>query len=318
VAGYLVTTLLLSAVGLALNALALRDIFRTLFAPTGTGALSSFAARHVWRAFRRVERHRPHALALAGPVALLGIIALWALALSVGWALLMWPHLPHGFHFAAGLEAARHAGFADALYLSLVTMVTLGYGDIVPHTTWLRLLVPLEALIGFALVTASISWILSLYPVLARRRHLAREVFLLGRSERRTGIALSGSDGPALAGVLLSLTEQVIGLRNDLAQLPIIYYFHTPDRGSAVEVALLDLAAVARTAHRHEAAAVRFQAALLSEALADYATHVTETFLDRKQERLEAMLAAAAADHGHRIERDVRDAEVTGEVHAER
>jgi hypothetical protein len=309
--------LLITALGLALNALALRDIFHTLFAPTGTGALSSFAARHVWRVFRRVERHRPQTLALAGPLALLCIIALWALALSVGWALLVWPHLPGGFHFSAGLEPARNGGFVDALYLSLVTMVTLGYGDIVPHTGWLRLLVPLEAFIGFALGTASVSWLISIYPVLARRRHLAREVFLLQRSERHAGTTFPGADAQAFGGVLLSLTEQVISLRNDLAQLPIIYYFHTPDRGSAVEVALLDLAALARTARRHEAAAVRFHAALLTEALTDYATHVTETFLDGTEDRLELMLAAHADDHAHRIERAMREAEVAGEVHAE-
>ena len=126
-------------------------------------------------------------MALAGPWILICIIALWALGLSVGWALLIWPYLPEGFHFSSGLDSAQNARFADALYFSLVTMVTLGYGDIVPHTAWLRLLVPLEALIGFVLMTASISWILSLYPVLARRRHLAREVFLIQRSERLGG-----------------------------------------------------------------------------------------------------------------------------------
>jgi hypothetical protein len=81
---------------------------------------------------------------------------------------------------------------------------------------------------------------------------------------------------------------------------------------------LLDLAALARTARRHEAAAVRFHAALLTEALTDYATHVTETFLDGTEDRLELMLAAHADDHAHRIARAMREEELTDEVHAER
>ena len=310
--------LLLSALGVALNAIVLRDIFSTLFAPTGSGPLSGLVARHVWRVVRRVARRRPAALALAGPQALLCIIALWALALALGWAFIIWPHLPAGFHLSAGMERGEHGGFVDALYLSLVTLATLGYGDIVPRTAWLRLVVPAEALVGFGLGTASISWILSIAPVLARRRHLAREVFLLRRAARRVAIPSQGADAHALGAVLLSLTEQVIALRNDLAQVPIIYYFHTPDRGSAIEVALPDLARLAGTAGRHDAPAVRFQAVLLGEALADLATHVAETFLGGTRGTTEELLRAYAADHAHPLDCRTREAAVTGDLRAER
>ena len=222
-------TILVTLLGITLNALVLQDIFRTLFVPTGAGALSSFAARRVWRVFRQAEQRRPAVLALAGPLILLCIIVVWAVGLAIGWALIVWPHLPTGFHLATGMDPADHGGFVDALYLSLVTLATLGYGDIVPASGWLRVVVPLEALVGFALGTASISWILSISPVLARRRHLAREVFLLGRSEQ-DDLTIVDADPQAVGAVLLSLTEQVIALRNDLAQVPIIYYFHTPDR----------------------------------------------------------------------------------------
>jgi hypothetical protein len=67
-----------------------------------------------------------------------------------------------------------------------------------------------------------------------------------------------------------------------------------------------------------EAAAVRFHAALLGEALSDDATHVTETFLDGTEDHLDLILAAHADDHVHRIERAMREEELTDEVHAER
>ena len=308
---------LLTVLGVALIGVTLRDIFHTLFAPTGAGSVSSLAARHVWHVFRRVAQRRADLLSLAGPLALLLIIALWTVMLTVGWALILWPHLPDAFLLSATERPEQDHGFVDAVYISLVTLSTLGYGDITPTSDWLRIVAPLEALIGFALMTASISWILSIYPVLARRRQLAREVFLLQRTERATGIATAEIDAGELGGVLMDLTQRTIDLRNDLAQLPITYYFHTPDRGSAIEVALLEIAALAREACRHGSPVVRHRAALLLEALADLAAHVGEAFLDRPTGPLEELLAAYAADHGHPLEREVREGDIAGEYHAE-
>lgn len=50
-------TVLSPLLGMFLIALVLRDIFHTLFHPTGTGSLSSQGARYVWRAVRSVSRH---------------------------------------------------------------------------------------------------------------------------------------------------------------------------------------------------------------------------------------------------------------------
>jgi hypothetical protein len=44
---------------------------------------------------------------------------------------------------------------------------------------WLQLITPLEALLGFGLLTGSISWLLSIYPALLRRHSLAYEIALL-------------------------------------------------------------------------------------------------------------------------------------------
>ena len=60
-------------------------------------------------------------------------------------------------------------------------------GDGAPLTTRLRILAPLQALVGFANFTAAISWLFSIYPALARRRHLAREISLLERHADRIG-----------------------------------------------------------------------------------------------------------------------------------
>jgi voltage-gated potassium channel Kch len=157
----------------------IRDVFHTLFHPSSRGALSSQTIRIMWGAFRAVSRRRTERLSLAGPVSLLAVIALWTIAITLGWALVLWPLLPEGFLYDSGLEPEDNAGFRDAIYLSMVTLATLGYGDITPQDTWLRILAPLEAMLGFGIITAAISWILSVNPILSRRRRLSRQVALL-------------------------------------------------------------------------------------------------------------------------------------------
>jgi hypothetical protein len=50
----------------------------------------------------------------------------------VGWALVFLPQMPQGFNFAPGLDPSQHSGFLDAIYVSLVNLTSLGYGDITP------------------------------------------------------------------------------------------------------------------------------------------------------------------------------------------
>src|SRR4051794_14939075 len=169
-----------TVLGTALIVLVVRDAFEALFHPEGRMALSRGLMRAVWRVARRLSLRRRERLVLAGPVMLLGTLASWAVLLACGWALVWWPHFPGAFSFASELGApAEQSSFVDALYLSLVTLGTIGFGDISPAATGVRLLVPLEALVGFGLLTAGVSWLLSVYPALSRRRSLAYEITLL-------------------------------------------------------------------------------------------------------------------------------------------
>src|SRR3954462_431218 len=150
-------TLLITLLGASLILVALRDIFDTLFHPNGRGMLSRSLPRLLWGSVRRIGGNYPLVQELCGPVTLLTVIASWAVLIAIGWALVFWPHLVGGFSLAPELNPSARGGFVDALYLSLVTLTTLGYGDITPTGDWLKALVPLEALVGFGLLTASLS-----------------------------------------------------------------------------------------------------------------------------------------------------------------
>src|ERR671917_470610 len=166
-------SLLATLVGAILIIVALSDIFQTLFHPSGKGSLSRTLIYGIWKATRLVVSRYPRVLQLAGPLGFLVTLAAWTVLLTLGWAFVYWPHLPNGFSFDPGMDPSRNAGFSSALYFSIVSLATLGYGDIVPDAKWLRIIAPAQALTGFGLLTASITWLLLIFPALSYRRAFA-------------------------------------------------------------------------------------------------------------------------------------------------
>jgi hypothetical protein len=290
-------TVLSSAGGVFLVVVALRDVFDTLFHPHGRGIVSQAVVRWIWRLTRALVRRNHAALSLAGPLAFVAVIAVWGALVVVGFALILWPHFPDGFAAnAAALENGGH--FGDALYLSMVNLTSLGYGDIVPTADLLRFLGPLETLIGLGLLTASISWILFLYRVLSDYRSLSHEILLLGEAEQASGTGLAAIDATVAAGVLADLTSRVIAMRDDLVHSPIAYYFHPRDARHALPVLLPRLLGVVEQCSQPEQpAALRFQAALLRASLEDLLGTVANDFVGIDVDGPEEALAAYRRDH---------------------
>ncbi|BBL80349.1 hypothetical protein RxyAA322_22030 [Rubrobacter xylanophilus] len=268
-------TILLTLAGAALILAALRDIFHELFHPSGSGSLSRALMRSLWHLARRVASRFPSLLHIAGPAIMVSIIASWAALLMVGWALVIWPHLPGGVLLATGLKPSGNNGFLDALYVSLTTLTTLGYGDITPRSGLLRVLIPLEALVGFGLLTASISWVLSIYPVLSRRRSLTQKLLFLSRTEAESG--LSANRDPQL---LATLTTEVIEVQQDLIQFPVTYYFHGEEH-DALAVAMPYLMRLPKDLGPPEklSADLRLHATTLQQAIEDLTSTLSDLFL---------------------------------------
>jgi Ion channel len=283
-------TLLSTSAGVALIGLVGRDAFDALFHAEGRGTFSRQLTRTVWRAFR-FKGTRHGLFPIAGPVALVTVIATWAGLLVLGWGLVFWPHMPGGFRFDPGVEAA--SPFVNALNVSLVTLTTLGFGDVTPTSDALRLILPLEALLGFGLLSASISWLVSIYPALSRRRSLAYEISLLRAAEAEGDLAL---DAPER--LLAELTSRLIAVERDLVHFPISYYFSAEDQRFSLPVAapyLLELAR--RGMDEAQSNLVRFRARLLMQAIDDLARTTATRFHGSGATTPEELLRAYARDH---------------------
>jgi len=295
-------TLFLSLLGAGLILAALRDIFDTLFHPSGKGMLSRALPRLLWHGLRRVGGRYPLAQELGGPVTLLAVIASWTALLAVGWAFVFWPHLTRAFLLAPELSSSDHSSFVDALYLSLVTLTTLGYGDITPTSGWLKVLVPLEALVGFGLLTASLSWVISLYPAFSRHRSLAHEVSLVREAESETEIGVRQMDALAAEQMLGSLTTQLIAVQTDLIHFPISYYFRSSKERFELSATMPCLLRLAQEGDSPECApGVRMRASMLRGAIEDFSDTIGARFLDLPSASSDKVLTAYARDNLHTL-----------------
>jgi len=248
-----------TSLGIVILLVLVREVFHQLLHPEGRGFLSVALLRGCRWIARRLGRQ---AMVFAGPASLGLVLLSWFVLAVLGWALVLLPHMPEGFSYVGKVQPREPV--VDALYVSTMTVSTLGFGDIVPDTAALRLLVPLESVMGFGLLTASLTWLLSIYQPLARQRTLARQVSRLLEREEVEGRHLQ-----AITGMVSATTI-------DLNMTSAIYYFHARDDRECfarVSVALWDLAS--RTANRTDDPA-RHDARALCQALNELGEVVAE------------------------------------------
>ncbi|MET9885561.1 potassium channel family protein [Streptomyces sp. NPDC006430] len=283
---------LINAVGSVLVLFVLRDVFHTLWHPTRHGGLSRMIMSCFWQLSGSLTARR-RASGLAGPLAMVAVVGVWALTVVVGWALIYWPHMPEAFTYTAELRPADHAGFIDALYVSLVHVSTLGLGDIAPTEGWLRVLAPMEALVGFVLLTATVSWTLGIYPALARRRAMALRLSHLSRTHPTT----EQIDTDAGAAVLDGLADGISVISVDFMQYAESYYFYDGDDRTSLarHLTYADNLADQAAGARHPD--VRLSAAVLRAALEDLAVILDQRFLHTRGTP-RRVFEAFAHDHG--------------------
>lgn len=283
---------LLTVAGISLAALGLIDMFHSLLHPSGKGYLSHLVLSGVWRASRATGHRLGSAV---GPAAMVAVILLWVALQAIGWALIYYPHIPGGFMYSPGVNPADYPDIAEALYVSLVTLATLGFGDVVATDPWVRLASPLQGLAGFALLTAALTWFTQVYPPLSRRRALALE--LKGLADVNYAETLDEVDHAVAARILDSLTAQLEKVRIDFTQYTESYYFQEEDpdlslaRQLPYALALQDAAAASPNND------LQLSGRRISVALEQLAKKLGEDFLP-KDENPEDVFAAYANDHG--------------------
>jgi len=154
------------------------DAFQTIILPrrpTGRFRITRFFYIATWRPWvwmaERIENRkvREQAYSIFGPFSLLALLVLWALLLTIGFALLLFAvHSPfQDASLTAGSGRVPH--FLTDLYVSGTTLTTLGPGDVVPRSQWARALMIAESGTGLGFVALVVSYVPVLYGAFSRR-----------------------------------------------------------------------------------------------------------------------------------------------------
>jgi ion channel len=162
---------LFGSIGVILVAVALWEAFETIILPRRVtrllrvASLIYFITWSPWAALARLirqNRRREKILAFFGPLSLLLLLAIWAVAILIGFALI---------HYAAGttFENQTLTGFWADLYFSGTTFFTLGLGDLSPTTSLGRLLAVVQSGVGLGFFAMVISYLPVLYQAFSRR-----------------------------------------------------------------------------------------------------------------------------------------------------
>lgn len=286
--------------GVILLLLLAADVFLTVFQSQGRGGpLNRRQNRLVWQVFRLVGVRglgKVHGawLNLAAPTMAVLTVFVWVLLLVAGFALIYYPWI---LTFLASPGSLR-TPWIEALYYSGYTAATLGFGDVVPDREWIRLLAPLQAFGGFALLTVSITYLLAIYQELLVMQTLARGIAAYAEANPSVIARLGDAEGGGAASSWSEqVAEQVLHTLQAHYQYPILHYFRPVDGGQALPVqlgVLLDPLSRAGPAVPHPSAC------LLKESLRLYVREVDTHFVpQRGQGREEPQGDAEETRHAH-------------------
>jgi hypothetical protein len=191
--------------GAAIIALILYDVFSAVIVPRQVAPawrLSATIIRNSWGRWRAVgllihdDDQREDMLARFAPTALVALLVNWLVFLLIGYGLVFYALRNH-LH-------PHITTYGDALYFAGTSLLTIGYGDIVPTSIIGRSAAIFAGATGLALFALIVSFIFSIFGSFQRR-----EVFVVTMGSRM---------GAPPSGVTMLETAAKYHLDADLAQ----------------------------------------------------------------------------------------------------
>ena len=258
-----------TVLGAGLILLMLVDVFRTLLYPHGSGPLGRAIMRGFWLVSRKLRGRG--SFFIAAPLAMAAVIGAWA-SLGGHW---LGPALsapPAGRLCSTDPEFHRGATLRKRSTSPLSRFPLWGSVAIVPADPLLRLVVALQVSVtGFGLLTATVTWILQMFPALNRRRTLAHQLNLFREARGTVGGSVSPDPGHA-AGLLESMAGNVASVSVDLLAFHETYYFREIQQRGSLPATVAYAQELAAQAQRSDSPELQFAGRMLHaslDALAD-------------------------------------------------
>ncbi|HEX3550087.1 MAG TPA: potassium channel family protein [Candidatus Elarobacter sp.] len=197
----IVLDVLAGLAGAALVLSSLADLFQSVVVPRSVGSrfrASPIMSRQGWRLWRELclripdAERREDTLAIFAPMLMVSLLAYWVFSQVLGYGLLFW-----------ALRAGMHPqpGFGAAVYFAGTSLLTIGYGDIVPTEWYTRTLALFAAAGGLATLAIVTTFLFQTFAAFQRR-----EAFVVTISER-TGAPPSGVEFVRMHAKLATMAD---------------------------------------------------------------------------------------------------------------
>jgi ion channel len=191
--------------GAAIVVVMLLDVFQSVIVPRPTGyrfRVSGRISRIAWPIWRWIAQRiddserREDFLGTFAPLALIVFLVVWVGGLILGYGLLL-----HSFS-----DSLRpQVGFRGTLYFAGTSLLTIGYGDIVPVSAPARFVAVIAGASGFGVVAVVTAFLFQIFGAFQRR-----EVFVVTFGTRA---------GAPPSGVTLLETHARLGMMDHLADV---------------------------------------------------------------------------------------------------
>jgi hypothetical protein len=156
-----------------------------------------------------------------------GILVFWSVLYIVGFALLYLPYI-HNAEVFFLTDIGPRSTLGDALYFSAVSFLTIGYGDILPVHSITQLLAVLQGVLGLTTISLSVTYLLSVYPLIGRKIGMAES---LNQETGGCADAVILAERYVGSGRYEALAQRLSGIHDELLQLgqshglyPVLYY----------------------------------------------------------------------------------------------
>ncbi|HKH09757.1 MAG TPA: potassium channel family protein [Rubrobacter sp.] len=210
------------------------DVFFTVLHYDGFGFISIRLYRRLFDVARLVtrplpRRHRAFGLSMAAPLMVPVTITVWIFLVSMGYALIYLHGMTNG-DFSLGVRRLEPS-LGEAFYFSGTAISTLGLGDITPTGGAYQALAVSEALIGFGILTLSITYVFGVYNVLRQLGVLTAGLYHQAQDTGDPWSILAphfpGGEHRGLETHLMYLHRGLVEIYEGIRQYPIVYYYHS-------------------------------------------------------------------------------------------
>jgi len=251
--------------GVALVLFAVLDIFLTVLyakigshgaSRAGAGIVSLRVARATWWVFcrltLRLSGRRDAAWSFCGAVTVVILVVVWSAMLAAGAGLMVHPALGEGVRSSSSPHARD---FLTALYVGGTSLSLTSSSDFYPQTGPFRLMYLVNALIGTASISATITYVLQLYNAVLQRNALGLSMHVMTRRGADAAVLIAGlgPQGRFDTGytVVADLGAELASINEAHKLFPLLFFYrpyHVSDSIPQIAFVALDTVALLRTA----------------------------------------------------------------------